>query len=196
MDFNSIKEKLYSMGLKRICQNLLIAALITAIIVIFTDSFFYKGGGRRNSIDGTDIQLNRQSISSVTYEEQLENKLECILRQIYGVGKVSVMITIKAGKETVPIFNTVKSDSETNEKDSGGGVRIVTQSNIDRRLAQGSGGGITSDKPLISKEMMPEVLGVIVVAEGAQKPEITEQLTEAVQAVLGIPAFRVKVYPM
>lgn len=195
MNFSSIKEKLYGMGIKRTCQNLLIVALVTAIIVIFTGTFSNRNNSKRNSIDRTDIQLNRQPVSPATYEEQLEGKLECILRQFSGVGEVSVMVTIKSGKEVVPVFNTVKTDSETDEKDSGGGTRVITQSSTDRRLAQNSG-GITSDDPLIVKEVMPEVQGVIVVAEGAQNPEITERLTEAVQAVLGIPAFRVKVYPM
>lgn len=195
MDFGLIKERLRNMGIKRMVQNLLIVAMVAAIIVISTSTFFSKERENRNSIEGTDIQLNRQSISAATYEEQLEGKLSGILCQISGVGEVSVMVTLSSGKEVVPAFNTVESGSETNERDSGGGTRSVTQSSTDKRVASNSG-SITADQPLIVKEVMPEVKGVIVVAEGAKNPEVVERLTEAVQTVLGVPAFRVKVYPM
>ncbi|MDD3298679.1 MAG: stage III sporulation protein AG [Bacillota bacterium] len=195
MDFGLIKERLRNMGIKRMVQNLLIVAMVAAIIVISTSTFFSKERENRNSIEGTDIQLNRQSISAATYEEQLEGKLSGILCQISGVGEVSVMVTLSSGKEVVPAFNTVESGSETNERDSGGGTRSVTQSSTDKRVASNSG-SITADQPLIVKEVMPEVKGVIVVAEGAENPEVVERLTEAVQTVLGVPAFRVKVYPM
>ena len=195
MDFGLIKERLRNMGIKRMVQNLLIVAMVAAIIVISTSTFFSKERENRNSIEGTDIQLNRQSISAATYEEQLEGKLSGILCQISGVGEVSAMVTLSSGKEVVPAFNTVESGSETNERDSGGGTRSVTQSSTDKRVASNSG-SITADQPLIVKEVMPEVKGVIVVAEGAENPEVVERLTEAVQTVLGVPAFRVKVYPM
>lgn len=195
MNLNAIKEKLYDMGIKRMVQNLVIVSLVAAILVIASSSFFGSGDKKRNSIEDKDIQLNRQSISAATYEEQLEWRLKGILEQISGVGQVSVMITLKSSKEIVPAINTVESGSETNERDGDGGTRTIIQQSTDKRVAQG-GGSITSDQPLIVKEVMPEVMGVIVVAEGAQRPEVTERLTDAVQTVLGIPAFRVKVYPM
>jgi len=195
MNLNDIKEKLYNMGTKRMVQNLVIVSLVAAILVIASNSFFGSGDKKRNSIEDKDIQLNRQSISAATYEEQLEMRLKGILEQISGVGKVSVMVTLKSSKEIVPALNTVESGSETNERDGDGGTRTIIQQSTDKRVAQG-GGSITSDQPLIVKEVMPEVMGVIVVAEGAQRPEVTERLTDAVQTVLGIPAFRVKVYPM
>lgn len=195
MNLNAFKEKLYNMGTKRMVQNLVIVSLVAAILVIASNSFFGSGDKKRNSIEDKDIQLNRQSISAATYEEQLEMRLKGILEQISGVGQVSVMVTLKSSKEIVPALNTVESGSETNERDGDGGTRTIIQQSTDKRVAQG-GGSITSDQPLIVKEVMPEVMGVIVVAEGAQRPEVTERLTDAVQTVLGIPAFRVKVYPM
>ena len=195
MNLNAFKEKLYNMGTKRMVQNLVIVSLVAAILVIASNSFFGSGDKKRNSIEDKDIQLNRQSISAATYEEQLETRLKGILEQISGVGKVSVMVTLKSSKEIVPALNTVESGSETSERDGDGGTRTIIQQSTDKRVAQG-GGSITSDQPLIVKEVMPEVMGVIVVAEGAQRPEVTERLTDAVQTVLGIPAFRVKVYPM
>jgi stage III sporulation protein AG len=195
MDLTELKKKLYYLGTKRAVQNLIIVSLVAAILVIASGTFFNNARQKRNSIEGTDIQLNRQSISAATYEEQLELRLKGILQQISGVGEVSVMITLKTGKEAVPAINTVETGSQTNERDGDGGTRTITQKSTDKRVVQGSG-SITVDSPLIVKEVMPEVMGVIVVAEGAERPEVTERLTDAVQTVLGLPAFRVKVYPM
>ncbi len=194
MDFNTIKEKLYNMGTKKLLQNLLIVSLVAAILVISSGTFFTNSKQNRNSIEGTDIQLNRQSISQVTYEEQLESKLKSILQQIAGVGEVSVMITLKAGKEVVPALNTVESESQTDERDGDGGTRTVMQNSTDKKVVLKNSSS-AQDQPFIVKEVMPEVLGVIVVAEGAESPVVIERLTEAVQTVLGVSAFRVKVYP-
>lgn len=194
MDFNTIKEKLYNMGTKKLLQNLLIVSLVAAILVISSGTFFTNSKQNRNSIEVTDIQLNRQSISQVTYEEQLESKLKSILQQIAGVGEVSVMITLKAGKEVVPALNTVESESQTDERDGDGGTRTVMQNSTDKKVVLKNSSS-AQDQPFIVKEVMPEVLGVIVVAEGAESPVVIERLTEAVQTVLGVSAFRVKVYP-
>jgi stage III sporulation protein AG len=194
MDLNRIKEKLYDMGTKRLLQNLLIICLVAAILVITADTFLGNSNQSRNSIGETDIQLNIQSDSAATYEEQLENKLTGILQQISGVGEVSVMITLNAGKEVIPAVNTIETGSQTNERDGDGGTRTVLQNSTDSRVVLKNSGS-ADDQPLIVKEVMPEVKGVIVVAQGAERVEIAAQLTEAVQTVLGIPAFRVKVYP-
>ena len=194
MDLNSIKEKLYNMGNKKLFQNLLIVCLVAAIIVISADTFFSNNKSSRNSIEETDIQFNIQTDSAVTYEEQLEKKLKGILEQISGVGEVSVMVTLNTGREVIPATNTIETSSETNERDGDGGTRTVTQNSVDRKIVLKNNVSV-EDQPLIVKEVMPEVKGVIVVAQGAERVEVAARLTEAVQTVLGIPAFRVKVYP-
>lgn len=40
---------------------------------------------------------------------------------------------------------------------------------------------------------MPEIRGVIVVADGAKDPRLRYELSSAVQTALGIPAYKVKV---
>lgn len=194
MDWSKIKEKLYGMGNRKMLQNLLAICLVAAILVISADTFFVNNKRNRNSIEESDIQFNIQSDSAVTYEEQLEGKLKVILQQISGVDDVSVMVTLSAGKEVVPAVNTTQTGSETNEMDSDGGTRTIKQNSIDRSIVLKNSASV-EDQPLIVKEVMPEVKGVIVVAKGAERVDVAAQLTEAVQTVLGIPAFRVKVYP-
>jgi stage III sporulation protein AG len=194
LNFINFKSRMEDMGVRRVMQNLLIVLLVAAIAVIASSTFFEGKRENRNSIETSDIQLNKELNFKATYEEQLENKLKNILEQISGVGEVSVMITLKVGKEIIPASNVIETESETNERDSDGGTRTVLQQSTDKKVVMRNGSG-TEDQPLIVKEIMPEVKGVIVVAVGAEKPEVEAKLTEAVQTVLGIPAFRVKVYP-
>jgi stage III sporulation protein AG len=194
LNFINFKSRMEGMGVRRVMQNLLIVLLVAAIAVIASSTFFEGKRENRNSIETSDIQLNKELNFKATYEEQLENKLKNILEQISGVGEVSVMITLKVGKEIIPASNVIETESETNERDSDGGTRTVLQQSTDKKVVMRNGSG-TEDQPLIVKEIMPEVKGVIVVAVGAEKPEVEAKLTEAVQTVLGIPAFRVKVYP-
>ena len=77
----------------------------------------------------------------------------------------------------------------TNEKDSGGGVREVIREDLKREIVT------DNDKSLmIIKEVRPNVRGVIVVAEGAEDILIKEQLYSAVKTVLGIQGNKVEVY--
>jgi stage III sporulation protein AG len=190
----NLKNRFESARIKKTMQNLVIVLLIAAIAAIASSTFFDGNDQNRNSIDTSDIQLSKEMNYMATYEEQLESKLKNILEQISGVKDVSVMVTLKVGKEVVPASNTVRTESETNEKDSDGGTRTVMQQSTDTRVVLDSGSS-SDDRALIVKEIMPEVKGVIVVAAGAEKPQVEARLTEAVQTVLGVPAFRVRVYP-
>lgn len=189
-----IKKKIEQMGAKRQIQNLLVIVLAAAIIVIASSTFVEKGEDNRNSTGQSNIELNKELNFKTTYEERIENRLKAILEQIEGVGEVSVMVTLKVGSEIVPATNVIESESQTSEKDSSGGTRTIVQRSVDSKIVLKNDQG-TEEQPLIVKEIMPEVKGVIVVAEGAENAEIEAMITEAVQTVLGIPAFRVKVYP-
>ena len=55
---------------------------------------------------------------------------------------------------------------------------------------QGSG---NSQQPFVSKEVLPRVRGVLVVAEGANNKRVNMELTDAVAAVLDVPYHKIKV---
>jgi len=50
-----------------------------------------------------------------------------------------------------------------------------------------------SSQPIVVKEINPEIKGVIVVAEGARNSKVKLKISEAVQTVLDVPAYRVTV---
>jgi stage III sporulation protein AG len=123
----------------------------------------------------------------------LEDHLSNILSKIQGAGKVSVMITLKSGKEIIPAKDESISDRVTNEKDTEGGIRTINEKTTSDKVvfAEVQGG---SSEPLILKEINPEIKGVIVVAGGAKDARVKLKISQAVQTVLDIPAYRVTVY--
>lgn len=48
-------------------------------------------------------------------------------------------------------------------------------------------------EPFVTKQMLPKLKGVVVVAAGASKAQVRLELSEAVQALFGLEAHRVKV---
>lgn len=126
--------------------------------------------------------------------EDLEYRLQQVLSAIKGAGRTEVMITYKSGKELIPAMNTTVSNIETEEQDSSGGIRRVSQSDTNSQLVNMT----TSEgsKPLITRENQPEILGVIVVAEGAGDIQVRMELQKAVQTVLGVRSNQVDIFVM
>ena len=56
--------------------------------------------------------------------------------------------------------------------------------------------GSGQEKPYVSETMEPEVSGVLVVSEGGDDPVTVREITEAVQALFGIEAHKIKVMKM
>jgi stage III sporulation protein AG len=47
--------------------------------------------------------------------------------------------------------------------------------------------------PVVTKTYHPEIMGVVVVADGAGSNLIRQNITDAVEALLGIPVHRIRV---
>ena len=192
MDSNNVmqvlKEKIK--GIKNF--ELIITILIMTIVLsIYMSSLkpSNKTKDDENYIGNMDSKTN--SISSIeTQEEKLSKKLSTIR----GAGKVEVMITYISGKEVVTAMNTVETNVTTEEEDSGGGVRKVAQNDVNSQAVIMSGSDGT--KPLVIKEVEPEIKGVIVIAEGAYDINVKLELLRAVQTALGVSSNKVEVFVM
>lgn len=133
-------------------------------------------------------------MSADSYVRDLENGLEKLLSQTYGVGKARVMISLKNnGKSNFFVQKNV-SKSQTEEKDSAGGSRSQTEYSGQESVVYTNSGG--SNSPYVTEEEMPEILGVIIIAEGAGDARIVSDITEAASALLGISVNKIKVLKM
>ena len=119
----------------------------------------------------------------------LEKRLAGILGQVSGAGEVEVMIFWESTEEKVVEKDQPVSRSNTTENDSAGGSRSVYQYEEQESTVYGDGEG----SPFVTKILAPKVKGVLVIAQGAGTGEVSSSLSEAVQALFGIGADKVKV---
>lgn len=186
---DKIKKYLEKINNKKFINNLFIILLISIIFLIVANNFL--GIKSKNTVESNyeyleEIDYNLES----DYSAYLEKKLVNILSKLNGVGKVSAMVTLENSVEKVTAANTTKTSENTVENDSEGGTREIHREDINTQVVtRGSDGSL-----LVVKEIKPTIQGVIVVAEGAEDPEIKEMLYDAVKTVLGIKGNKVQVY--
>ena len=136
------------------------------------------------------VQDNVQQTEKTT--DSLEARLQSILSQIENAGEVQVFIAYATGPEIIPAMSV---DTQKNTSDGGSsGTENHTESTTENRepvVIQGKNG----TEPMVLTQKEPEVLGVLVVAEGASELEVRLRLAAAVQVALQLPAARIEVLP-
>lgn len=110
------------------------------------------------------------------------SELADILAQIQGVGKVQVLLTVKAGESTV-----YQTDEDTTVSDTGSTVRKETVIVTDSQR---------SEQPLIVQVLPPEYLGAVIVCQGAENAGVRLAVVEAVCNATGLGADKVSVLKM
>lgn len=129
--------------------------------------------------------------SSNTYEEELEDRVREILSHVDGVGEVDVMVVLKSSEEKVVRVDKSVSTSVTEEKDGTGESRIIQQQEqAENTVMNGNGSG---SGPVIEKELKPELSGIIISADGGGSAVIKAEISEAMEALFGLPSHKIKV---
>ena len=147
-------------------------------IIVLAGIFLSDIGGR----DEVEIQSTTKEYSTYEYASYLENKLEKVLSNINGAGSVSVMVSVESSSEIVYATTT---EEKTNSLTSGSTTTITSQPII--ITSQGS------SKPIVVKEYMPKINGVIVVAQGAGDVSVRLELQKAVLAILDVPTTNIEI---
>lgn len=175
----------------------LVLVILVAVVIILASSFF-KSPKQTSAVAG-DVQNDKLVKENKTpelndYEAQLESKLKSTLEGIEGVGKIQLMIYFESGEESVPAVNVNDSKSLTQENDTTGGKRNITQENNGSTVVMSNNGN--ENAPLIVKKYKPVITGVCVVAEGSNKKVTELRIRQAVINLFNLPKSKVNVYPM
>jgi len=169
---------------------LLAAGILLLVIALPSGSSKEQSNESKNSAVIEPILSNTNDTSS--YEEQLEARLKEILSQVKGVGEVDVMITLKSSEELVIQTDSSKGNSITEESDSQGGSRKVTETEESvATVLIDSGGG--EQVPYVLKELSPQIAGVLISAQGGGNSVIKNEIYEAVEALFDVPVHKIKV---
>lgn len=134
-------------------------------------------------------EMLQQLPANSSVKAQLTQELKVILSQIEGAGVVEVSITLASDGEKSYASNSVDEKREIEESNPQGTVQETVETKRSRDLA------VTSGDALLIENKFPQVIGVLVVAEGAKYPVVKERLTAATATLLDIPSHKVSVMP-
>ena len=123
---------------------------------------------------------------SVSYEAELERRIRELLRSVDGVGEADVMVVLKSSEERV--WHVDKSSTSSVTEDSGSSRIIREEDQSESTVLDGK-----SQSPVMEKEVKPELSGIIISADGGGSAVIRAEITEAMEALLGLPANKIKV---
>lgn len=170
---------------KRQLLILLLAGILLMVIVLPVPD--------RKEDEQEKVYKNVQSTDDTSgYEAYLEEKTARTLQHVRGVGEAEVMITLKSGAQKIIEKDQQSSSQTTDEQDSQGGTRTSKDISSDKTsiYEQNSDG---SQSPYVSKELSPEIEGVVVIADGGDNAVVVKEITEAVQALFGVEAHKIKI---
>lgn len=177
-------------------QKLLLAVGAGVLILIILWPVSSKSGG---SAQNSEIPLQEEkgsgSVQSLEgYINNQEKRLKGVLSKIEGVGDVYVMITAKASKELVVEKDISQENSSIEETDTNGGSRTTNNKTHSESTVTDNSGSKVS--PYVVKSLEPEIEGVAIAAQGADRPEVVSEIMNTVSVLFDVPLHKIKVVKM
>ena len=186
-----LKEFLQQKKWRQLKKTDWIAAALVGVLLLVVA--MPSGGTGVHKKEDTAQEKTEQKYEKKDYAEYLEHKLEQVLGQMEGVGKVSVMVTVADQGEDIIEKDKTEHTSTVTNTDSGSMEMTTEKESGEETVYEESGG---EKAPYVSKEILPEIEGVLVVAEGGDSPRIVSDISDAVKALFQVEAHRIKVVKM
>lgn len=181
---------------KKKIENLVFLIIILIVTIIIINAIWKKDEISNNTTRDTNSLSGKvladNSKDEVSNQTELETKLENILSTIKNVGKVNVLINYSESSSLVPLYNESTTTSSTEEGDSGGGTRNVTETENKKDVVFSENSG--QKQPVTEKTVMPTIQGAIITAEGAKDANVKTNIINAVGAVTGLSIDKIQVF--
>ncbi|MFR8548946.1 MAG: stage III sporulation protein AG [Lachnospiraceae bacterium] len=129
-------------------------------------------------------------LSSGSQTQELEKKLQTILSHVEGIGKAEVMLTLKSNGRKIVEKDREESEAQQQSENSSSQEHDRTEHTVLQKDSTGK------ESPYVAEELKPEVSGVLVIAQGGDNPQTVSEITEAVMALFGVEAHKIKVMKM
>lgn len=183
---------------KKKTENLIVFIIII-IITIIAINFILND--KKTSNKGSESLPNKKLATVDTQEknegineDDLNTKLENILRKINGVGEVSVFINYSESSEVVAMYNQNSKSSSTEETDTSGGIRKIEETDTQKDIVYQENNG--EKIPITQKIIQPKIEGAIITAKGAGDVNVKTSIIQAVEAVTGLATHKIQVFEM
>lgn len=151
-------------GIKKLLSKIKTEYLIVGILTLVCISVVFNGLK-------TNDETSTDTVSE--YVSGLENKLENTLNKLSGAGKVTVIISVESGMETVLATTKTSDESKVTEEPFTVGGKTV-----------------------VLTETYPKIVGVVIVAEGANNLSVRVSLINATAVFLNIDTEKIQILPM
>lgn len=184
-------------------KNLIVICLVLMFILIAmnvvgsSSMLNTKVTSISNNNSKTEENMNTSSeqvMTSDEYEEKQKTDLINILKKMNGVGDVDVMITFENGEQKVPAYDKTEQKSTTEETDTQGGKRVNNQNNDNSKVVMTQNDG--KNEPFILTTYKPKIVGIVIVAEGAENSKTKYEIEQAVSKLYNLSLDKVNVYSM
>jgi stage III sporulation protein AG len=136
-----------------------------------------SGAGKSGGEDGEGSAETLEDDGWSSYRKQLESELAELLTRMDGVGEVQVMLTLRDSGAQV-LDKSIKRDGDVSETDT------VVYDRAD------------GEEPYVTNRYTPDVEGVFIVAEGGGNAVTVSNISDAVMALFGIEAHKIKIVKM
>ncbi len=201
--FKSMMLKKTEGNNKRNIENLVVFLILLIITIIAINTIWGDKKEETKSQESNETsykQLAENLDSKINSnnkefnEYNLEQSLEDILSKMAGVGKVQVLITYSETSEVVAMYNEKNTSNNTEETDTNGGTRKISQTDTDKEIIYEEKNG--EKVPITQKVIMPKIEGAVITAEGAGNINVKTNIIQAVSAATGLSTYRIQVFEM
>ncbi|WP_294156668.1 stage III sporulation protein AG [uncultured Clostridium sp.] len=184
-------------------KNLIVICLILVFILIamnvvgsssMLNSKITSMSNNNTKTEESVEKSNEQVMTSDEYEAKQKTDLINILKKMNGVGDVDVMITFENGEEKVPAYDKTEQKATTEETDTQGGKRVNNQNNDNSKVVMTQDNG--KNEPFILTTYKPKIVGIVIVAEGAENSKTKYEIEQAVSKLYNLSLDKVNVYSM
>lgn len=195
--FGSILDKIKKVNR----TQLLIAGLFGILLLVIALPAGEKKRPGSGQQAGEDLSQQEGSIrqleseTGTSYQRQLEEQLTEILGRMEGVGQVTVMITMKDSGETQVEKDVTRTEERSAESDGQGVSRQNGGVSLAEETVFGQGEG-SDQTPFVKRVTLPQVEGVLVVAQGGGNAAVVKNISDAIQALFPVEAHKIKVVKM
>jgi stage III sporulation protein AG len=177
MDINLKKM----MEIKKIGKEKLILLVVAGIMLI--GASYFESERDIGQIQETETI---SEIQDTEYQNNLETKVTEMIKSIKGVSNVSVMITLKSGKEKI-----LKEDSENSVSD--GKQENSSESSSNQKKNTVIFENENGESPYVVKEIYPQVEGIAVMGKGISNSARKEEIINMLSALFDIPIHKISV---
>ena len=185
-----MREKFQAALRKMKKEQIVVWLLLLALVIVI---FWPAGSGKETASGETEVpEQTAQEIQS--QEEAMEQALADTLAQVDGVGAVRVALTLESTNRK--IVEKDVPDSQSSETRTSGDETSENSSFSQEESTVYERDGSGAETPYVGSEEYPAVRGVLIVAEGGDNPVVVQEIQEAVMALFGMDAHKIKVMKM